>query len=175
MATVLANVDRLAHLRLAAILVLTLVADLAWFATCVTVFSGAGASILFLLTFGCLIVLLSTLQTLAKYAIHAYDLHVGGTFAQRGHLSYYAEFVTDSLTLVGTLAHYVHILLIHGVSFTLIDLVLLVFVKRVFTNLRAKLAKYRCAFFFFFSFFSSFFLLLLSLYVCSFCGCLCCH
>jgi autocrine motility factor receptor len=51
--------------------------------------------------------------------------------------------VTDTLMLTATLAHYVQILYLHGISFTLIDAVLFLHMKTVFVHLRDKIIAYR--------------------------------
>lgn len=58
----------------------------------------------------CLTLLLDTTQTLIKYIIHLGDLWANNMWESRGYLLYYTEFLSDTLILVATLAHYVHIM-----------------------------------------------------------------
>ncbi|CAI2188753.1 3561_t:CDS:2, partial [Funneliformis geosporum] len=71
-----------------------------------------------------------------------WDITRQSVWESRGILLYYTEFVTDTLILVATLAHYLHIMLLHGISFTLIDAVLFLNMRSVFNNLRKKIAAY---------------------------------
>ncbi|CAG8500020.1 11545_t:CDS:2 [Ambispora leptoticha] len=95
-----------------------------------------------LLTFECFTLFLDTVQTLVKYLIHLGDLYRQGVWESKGLFLYYTEFVTDSLILVATLGHYLHIMILHGVSFTLIDAVLFLNMRSVFNNLRRKISAY---------------------------------
>ncbi|CAG8438160.1 8884_t:CDS:2 [Diversispora eburnea] len=52
------------------------------------------------------------IQTLVKYVIHLRDLSRQGVWESRGLLLYYTEFVTDTLILIATLGHYLHIMII---------------------------------------------------------------
>ncbi|KAG0318491.1 hypothetical protein BGZ97_003671 [Linnemannia gamsii] len=58
-------------------------------------------------------------------------------------VQYYTEFSTDTMILVTTLGHYLHIMYLHGISFTLIDAVLFLNMRSVFNNLRKKLAGHQ--------------------------------
>ncbi|CAI2193916.1 13388_t:CDS:2, partial [Funneliformis geosporum] len=127
-----------AHLRILALLILILLSDIFWFIMCISVFR----SMLLLLTFECFTLFLDTVQTLVKYIIHLRDITRQSVWESRGILLYYTEFVTDTLILVATLAHYLHIMLLHGISFTLIDAVLFLNMRSVFNNLRKKIAAY---------------------------------
>jgi len=53
------------------------------------------------------------------------------------------QLITDSMILLATLGHYMQILYLHGISFTLIDAVLFLNMRIVFNNLREKLTSYR--------------------------------
>ncbi|CAG8539909.1 5877_t:CDS:2 [Paraglomus occultum] len=127
------------HGRIIVLLVLIFIADIFWFILCVIVFK----SMLLLLTFECVTLFLDTVQTLVKYIIHLRDLSRPGVWESRALLFYYTEFVTDTLILVATLGHYMHIMILHGISFTLIDAVLFLNMRSVFNNLRKKIAAYR--------------------------------
>jgi len=122
---------------------LLLFANLGWFSLCLSVFWDAGAAVLLLLTFECFTLFVDTLQTLGKYTIHLWDLHGNGTWEDRGKYMYMVEFFTDSVILLATLAHYVQILILHGISFTLIDMLIFLHIRIVFNNLRDKIHAYR--------------------------------
>ncbi|KAF0432292.1 e3 ubiquitin-protein ligase amfr-like [Gigaspora margarita] len=126
------------HLRILSLLILILISDIFWFIMCISIFR----SMLLLLTFECFTLFLDTVQTLVKYVIHLRDLSRTGVWESRGLLLYYTEFVTDTLILIATLGHYLHIMLLHGVSFTLIDAVLFLNMRSVFNNLRKKITAY---------------------------------
>ena len=91
----------------------------------------------------CFTLFLETVQTITKHVIHLVDIQRAGVWEQRGTYLYYTEFVTDTLILAATLGHYIQILWLHGISFTLIDAVLFLHMKTVFTNLKDKITAYR--------------------------------
>ena len=132
----------LGHVRPFLLLVLVFIANLALGA--LGWWGGADTSQALLLCFEIFITLVESSHTLAKYAIFAVDGRLyNGAWEERGHYLYYLEFVSDSLILVATFAHYVHLLHTLGVSFTLIDVVLLLNMRTVVISLQKKLASYR--------------------------------
>eukprot|EP00029_Vermamoeba_vermiformis_P011981 TRINITY_DN678_c0_g1_i1.p1 TRINITY_DN678_c0_g1~~TRINITY_DN678_c0_g1_i1.p1 ORF type:complete len:630 (+),score=195.77 TRINITY_DN678_c0_g1_i1:81-1970(+) len=137
------NAPASVHGRMLTLQLLLLYANLSWFALCLSVFWDAGAAVLLLLTFECFTLFVDTLQTLGKYAIHLWDLHGNGTWEERGKYMYMVEFFTDAIILLATLAHYVQILILHGISFTLIDMLIFLHIRIVFNNLRDKIQAYR--------------------------------
>jgi hypothetical protein len=137
------NAPAAVHGRMLTLQLLLLFANLGWFSLCLTVFWDAGAAVLLLLTFECFTLFVDTLQTLGKYTIHLWDLHGNGTWEDRGKYIYMVEFFTDSVILLATLAHYVQILILHGISFTLIDMLIFLHIRIVFNNLRDKIQAYR--------------------------------
>ncbi|RUS18560.1 hypothetical protein BC937DRAFT_88619, partial [Endogone sp. FLAS-F59071] len=104
--SVTAGVPTKTHLKIVSLLGIIIVCDFAWYIACVQVFE----SMLLFLTFECLTLLLDTTQTLIKYVIHLGDIWANNMWEFRGHLLYYTEFLSDTLILVATLAHYVHIM-----------------------------------------------------------------
>jgi len=58
------------------------------------------------------------------------------------YLPYHSHNI-DSLVLAGTLGHYMHILYLHGLSITLLDAVLFIYMRIVYYNLRDKVIAYR--------------------------------
>ncbi|KAG0225879.1 hypothetical protein BGW41_004477 [Actinomortierella wolfii] len=92
----------------------------------------------------CFTLFLDTIQTLVKYTIHLIETARGGEPCEsRRKFQYYTEFITDTMILVTTLGHYVHIMYLHGISFTLIDAVLFLNMRSVFNDLRKKLASHQ--------------------------------
>mmetsp|Transcript_250 Transcript_250/g.866 ORF Transcript_250/g.866 Transcript_250/m.866 type:complete len:659 (-) Transcript_250:88-2064(-) len=136
-----ANTHMAEHRKLIILLVSILTIDVVWFFFSLSSVERPSYSTFFLLTFECFTLFLDTLQTLIKYGIHL--ARPDGNWENRGTYVYYTEFVTDSLILTATLAHYCHILYMHGFSFTLIDAVLFLNMRIVFNNLREKVAAYR--------------------------------
>ncbi|CAG8803465.1 36107_t:CDS:2, partial [Racocetra persica] len=104
------------HLRILSLLILILISDIFWFIMCISIFR----SMLLLLTFECFTLFLDTVQTLVKYVIHLRDLSRTGVWESRGLLLYYTEFVTDTLILVATLGHYLHIMFVSNLSTTIV-------------------------------------------------------
>ncbi|KAG0214033.1 hypothetical protein BGX28_002899 [Mortierella sp. GBA30] len=127
------------HVKILTMLSLILVSNIAWFVLCISVFR----SMLLLLSFECFTLFLDTIQTLVKYIIHLGDLSRQGPCESRRAVQYYTEFVTDTMILVTTLGHYLHIMYLHGISFTLIDAVLFLNMRSVFNNLRKKLSSHQ--------------------------------
>eukprot|EP01101_Sappina_pedata_P003523 TRINITY_DN1407_c0_g1_i2.p1 TRINITY_DN1407_c0_g1~~TRINITY_DN1407_c0_g1_i2.p1 ORF type:complete len:464 (+),score=89.70 TRINITY_DN1407_c0_g1_i2:1-1392(+) len=135
-----------AHVKVLSLLGTILLSDIIFCYLCIWIFlgAGAGASVILLLTFECATLFLDTVQTLVKYGIHLYDVfYAEGNWDKRGACIYYTEFVTDSLVLLVTLAHYIQIFVLHGVSLSLVDIVLFFHMRSVFLNLRDKIVAYR--------------------------------
>ncbi|KAI1315660.1 hypothetical protein EDD11_000553 [Mortierella claussenii] len=137
--TVSPNIPVKVHVKILTMLAMILVSNIAWFVFCISVFR----SMLLLLSFECFTLLLDTVQTLVKYVIHLGDLSRQGPCESRRLVQYYTEFVTDTMILVTTLGHYLHIMYLHGISFTLIDAVLFLNMRSVFNNLRKKLTSHQ--------------------------------
>ncbi|KAF9193522.1 hypothetical protein BGZ51_003077 [Haplosporangium sp. Z 767] len=127
------------HVKILTMLTMILISNIAWFVLCISVFR----SMLLLLSFECFTLFLDTIQTLIKYVIHLGDLSRQGPCESRRMVQYYTEFITDTMILVTTLGHYLHIMYLHGISFTLIDAVLFLNMRSVFHNLRKKLAGHQ--------------------------------
>ncbi|KAG0292808.1 hypothetical protein BGZ96_003658 [Linnemannia gamsii] len=137
--TVSPNIPIRVHVKILTMLSMILVSTIAWFVFCISVFR----SMLLLLSFECFTLFLDTVQTLVKYVIHLGDLSRQGPCESRRMVQYYIEFSTDTMILVTTLGHYLHIMYLHGISFTLIDAVLFLNMRSVFNNLRKKLAGHQ--------------------------------
>ena len=118
----------------------------------------------------CTIICISVFQTLCKYAVHLYDIKCDGTWESRSTFTFYVEFLFDTAQLLVTLAHYMHIWYLNGYvacaccrapgstthhrgcdfcpclgrfSFRIVDAVLFLNVRSVFTSLRGKIAAYK--------------------------------
>ncbi|KAG0046288.1 hypothetical protein BGZ83_008528 [Gryganskiella cystojenkinii] len=137
--TVSPNIPIRVHVKILTMLSMILVSNIIWFILCISVFR----SMLLLLSFECFTLFLDTVQTLVKYVIHLGDLSRQGPCESRRMVQYYTEFTTDTLILVTTLGHYLHIMCLHGISFTLIDAVLFLNMRSVFNNLRKKLSSHQ--------------------------------
>ncbi|KAF9981245.1 hypothetical protein BGZ75_007517 [Mortierella antarctica] len=137
--TVSPSIPLRVHVKILTMLTMILVSNIAWFVLCISVFR----SMLLLLSFECFTLLLDTVQTLVKYIIHLGDLSRQGPCESRRAVQYYTEFVSDTMILVTTLGHYLHIMYLHGISFTLIDAVLFLNIRSVFNNLRKKLSSHQ--------------------------------
>ena len=61
---------------------------------------------------------------------------------RHGALLYYNEFIMDTVRALATLAHYGHIWLLNGISFTLIDAILLLNMRSVFNTLWKHVAAH---------------------------------
>jgi len=136
------NLQWSVYARMITLLFSIMFADLAWFYVCLSVFRKNGASLLLLLTFECVTLFLDTIQTLIKYGIHLMDMVQGGTWEKRGVYMYYTEFFTDTMILLATLAHYAQILILHGISLSLVDAIIFLHMRLVFNNLREKIRAY---------------------------------
>jgi len=131
------------HARVLTLLFIILGADILWFSLCLSVFHSAGLSVLLLMTFECLTLFLNTIQTVAKYVIHLMDRYwQEGVWEHRTTYIYYIEFTLDTGILLLTLAHYLHIYYLHGVSLTLIDAVLFLHMRLAFLSLAQKLSNH---------------------------------
>ncbi len=60
------------------------------------------------------ILAISVLQTLSKIAVHMYDVKCNGAWEARSAFTFYLEFVFDTMQLLVTLAHYIHIWALTG-------------------------------------------------------------
>lgn len=129
----------LAHLRVVTCLLLIMACGARCLAFCLRLPTADWSGIL-LLSFECFVLLLEGSQTLIKYGADVWQA-VHGAWTSHAWFVYHVEFATDVLVQCATLAHYSHILLIHGISF--LDALLLLDMRLVLGNLRARLAHYR--------------------------------
>jgi len=83
----------------------------------------------------CVVVGISTTYALVKYAIHFVDVRRNGMWDGRHTLEFYSELVCDVLTLLCRLGHYAHIWATNGITFTLIDAVIFLDVRKILSSL----------------------------------------
>ncbi|GAB5372491.1 hypothetical protein AAMO2058_001670300 [Amorphochlora amoebiformis] len=111
---------------------------------CWNLFGEAGVSVLFLLLFENVVIFVDCLQVAVKYSIH-----LGCFLTPPRNLNecsvhmHYIEFVAECTTQVITLAHFVHVWTVYGVSFTLIDLFLFMNMRSVFVDLMKRVATFK--------------------------------
>lgn len=131
----------LAHLRVITCLLLIMACGGRCLAFCLRLPTTDWSGIL-LLSFECFVLLVEGSQTLVKYAADAWQaLHAGGEWTGHASFIYHTELVTDVTVQCATLAHYAHILLLHGIS--ILDALLLLDMRLVLGNLRARISHYR--------------------------------
>ncbi len=85
---------------------------------------------------------METSESLAKYGLHLWELHVRARpWDGKAACFFYISMASDVAVHALTLLHYAHILLIHGISF--LDALILLDMRLVFNGLRARLAHLR--------------------------------
>ena len=100
------------------------------------VFRSAGLSILLLLQFDGVCLGLITLRSVVVYAIHLINARqdVATAWVAKSWLVYHIDVFAELLTFAMTQLHYAHLAWAHGVSFSLVNLVLAVQARVVFTK-----------------------------------------
>eukprot|EP00163_Fabomonas_tropica_P003781 TRINITY_DN13346_c0_g1_i2.p1 TRINITY_DN13346_c0_g1~~TRINITY_DN13346_c0_g1_i2.p1 ORF type:complete len:545 (+),score=21.08 TRINITY_DN13346_c0_g1_i2:548-2182(+) len=131
------------HVKLLALLSMLMLCDVGMVYFCITFFKDAATSVLLLLTYECVTLFLDVARTVIKYFVHLYDVSLSGTWEPRGTWIFYVEFVTDTIELVVTLGHYLHIWWVHGMYFNFVDVYLFVTLRTVLVNLRRRYAQYQ--------------------------------
>lgn len=129
----------LAHARVVTCLVLIMACGARCLAFCLRLPTADWSGVM-LLSFECFVLLVEGAHTLLKYAADLWQA-LRGPWPGHASFVYHAELVTDVSVQCATLAHYAHILLLHGIS--ILDALLLLDMRLVFGNLRARLAHYR--------------------------------
>ncbi len=83
----------------------------------------------------------------AGFDVHAYHAPAGGSSgassATSGGVLYHVELITDLLTHTMTIVHYLHMWVLHGCTFHLVDMVLLMDVRSVAVSLYRRVKTYR--------------------------------
>eukprot|EP00127_Corallochytrium_limacisporum_P002215 Clim_evm3s109 gene=Clim_evmTU3s109 len=104
---------------------------------------GEAINMFLLLIFEAVTIAADTTQTLIKYGIHLYDLRVDGIWESKGIILYYTDFVADVCAHVMTLLHYMHILILHNFSYTLIDMVLFFHLRVIYNQLSQRFTAHK--------------------------------
>lgn len=131
----------LARLLGANLLVLYATVGLVWLGW--RLFSAASTSVLLLLFFDALLLALHALRTTAAFLVHIYDATVDGVWERRASILYELDYACDVVVLVLTIVHLVHLQYLHGLSFSLVDLVITVNVRLVWVKLSKRIAAHR--------------------------------
>ncbi|KAL0082266.1 hypothetical protein J3Q64DRAFT_1808185 [Phycomyces blakesleeanus] len=137
--TTLAYTSPVQYYKIAGLLSVLFACSIAWYLGCFVFFP---ASITFL-TLEFLPVVLDTVQVMTKYFAHLLDQWRENGFESKRIISYYTELAADVLILGCTLLQYLQLLWMHGISFGLVDIVLLLNVRSVLKNLHSKLQIHR--------------------------------
>jgi len=100
-------------------------------------------SLTLLLLVDCVNVAIDCLHGFGKLAVAARDARLNGDWEDRVYYSYLVEVLSEVAFLVASLLHYSHLLYILGISFTLIDVILLLNMRTVVQSLMRKFYNYR--------------------------------
>ena len=111
-------------------------------AVSIMLWAPVSVSLGLLLIFDCVNVDIDCLHTFAKVAVFHYDAKQNGDWEERGHYLYMVDVGSESLLLLASLLHYAHLLYLLGISFTLIDVILLLNMRNVFLSLIRKWNNY---------------------------------
>jgi hypothetical protein len=87
-------------------------------------------------------VVISCVQVTVKYTAHLMQTY-NGVWENRDAYFYYIDFIAECLVQFCSLAHFVHVWWVFGVSFTLIDLFLFMNVRSVIMNLYKRVSAFR--------------------------------
>ena len=101
---------------------------------------GAGASPLLLFLFQCGMLLCDALHTLLQCALQRYERR---DQQHRSTLLYYATLVPEISMQLGRLAHHMHVWYVHGLSISVISVLLLANTKAAFEALRQRIVTHR--------------------------------
>jgi len=135
-----ANINTSKHSRIFTLLNIIFISNIFWFSYCFYLFETT-YDVYLVLTFECFILFLDTTQTIIKYLIFViFKNHIN--WESQTKYMYHTELVTDTVGLLLTLTHYCQVLYMHGISFTLIDAVLFLNMRKVFNRLRQKINAY---------------------------------
>tara|TARA_R110002050_G_scaffold296616_1_gene456864 strand:+ start:117 stop:413 length:297 start_codon:yes stop_codon:yes gene_type:complete len=84
-----------------------------------------------------------TVQTVVKFLIHLHDMAKEEVWEEKSKYVHLTEFCTDLTTSLATLIYYLYILVLHGVSFTVFDVVLLVQMRTMYNTVRSKVLAFQ--------------------------------
>mmetsp|Transcript_8981 Transcript_8981/g.13439 ORF Transcript_8981/g.13439 Transcript_8981/m.13439 type:complete len:375 (-) Transcript_8981:146-1270(-) len=99
-------------------------------------------SVIFLLLFENLAVFIVCFQEIMKFCLRIGVIEIESS-QQRSLSVHYVDYVGDCVMQIVTLAHYVHVWNMYGVSFTLIDLFLFMNMRSVFINLQKRILAFQ--------------------------------
>lgn len=102
-----------------------------------TSFYSLGTSKLLLLLFEVCVIYCDVVQAMLKYSLQPCS-NTGGARLQSNACVYYADFVGESVVALMTVAHYVHIWNVNGLTFSPVDVVLFLSMRKVFLSIRAR-------------------------------------
>jgi hypothetical protein len=115
---------------------------------CVRVFGcrldecDAGAvSVMLLLLFECLLTYIDALQTFLRVALYVINLKREVHSERRRLYAFYSELTCQLMVHTLSLLHYIHVWAVHGLSFSLLDFLLLLHTRTIVSKIRAKLTS----------------------------------
>jgi len=133
-------------LRTVLLLLGILALDVCWATFSAHIFHGAGLSTVLLLLFDCFILFIEASQALIKYSCHLLETLLGADWERKTVYLQYIDFAANMLILLLTLGHYIHIWSLNGVSFTLIDAIIILNLRGVYNKIvrtHASFTKFR--------------------------------
>ena len=145
----IASVQRVDVMKIILLLIWINVCNAVWLRQCTFIFQGEsftsdnGAngeelvswSIMFVILYESTILMLESGKCLFKLAVHWLSVFSESSFQKKSTWIYYCELVTEVSAYAVTFGHYLHIWALCGISFTLVDAVLLLNLRAVFLSL----------------------------------------
>eukprot|EP00638_Chattonella_subsalsa_P007837 CAMPEP_0117743394 /NCGR_PEP_ID=MMETSP0947-20121206/6106_1 /TAXON_ID=44440 /ORGANISM="Chattonella subsalsa, Strain CCMP2191" /LENGTH=655 /DNA_ID=CAMNT_0005560081 /DNA_START=64 /DNA_END=2031 /DNA_ORIENTATION=+ len=120
------------------LLIVLVVANIFWTLISANFFNQAGLSTLLLLLFDCFTLFIETLQALVKYSYQLLEIILQADWERKQATLRYIDFAAELLVLFSTMCHYLHIWSLNGVSFTLIDAIIILNLRGVYNKMRRK-------------------------------------
>jgi autocrine motility factor receptor len=130
--------DSFKHKKLLSMFGLILLSTLVLISFASYYFVEAGIGPLLLLLFECWVLLIETVQSIIIYGVFLLDLYHQDTSYSKTNFCYFIEYGLDSVRLLSTIGHSIHIWKVNGYSLTVIDMLLLYLAFRVFNEWRQK-------------------------------------
>lgn len=113
------------------------------FAACTFVFVD-GVSTILLMLFEVSMTILQVVDMLSFIALDAVDQYIyEGAWESRNAYAYYRDAIFESTSISLTLMHYIHVWSLNGVSFTLVDAILLLSMRSAFVHLMTRIDSVR--------------------------------
>ena len=134
------SVDRRGCARVVGLLVAITVAMAGWAScVCIGLAGEIGSQLVLIMLFDCLTIALELAKAAVECSAHVHerigDDACGVSFERCSTNKYYALFALDTTASVSRLAHYGQVWMMHGVSFSLVDLILFILARHCATNL----------------------------------------